>query len=207
MFIENSARGYDRHGQQVTRRARFLILVSLGLERTEVTCTRCNGAKEYKRDDLDGVVAPCYHCIPIECTACERKGWTIDDTDPDAHAQTCGVCKGKGDLGPSGREVKYIHHKEIRALVRKVAMHQCGHWMMGSARVFGRTLSLSGSYGGDGLTVTVTREIFDKAVPIPPELHEAWNKGGGHNSAGSEAIAMREWALANLDKLESTRKR
>jgi hypothetical protein len=44
-------------------------------------------------------------------------------------------------------------------------------------------------------------------VPIPQELHDAWNKGGGWNGAGSEAPKMVEWARANLDKLEPSRKR
>jgi len=83
----------------------------------------------------------------------------------------------------------------MRALVRKVAMHQCGHWMMGSARAFGHRISLSGSYGGDGLPVSVPQEVYDKATPVPEELIEAWNKGGGWNSAGSEAPAMAKWAV------------
>jgi hypothetical protein len=206
MFIERSASGYDRSGQQVTRRARFLILVSLGLERIEETCVRCNGTGKigWEEDGLHGEKS-CFNCIPIECLACERKGWTYDEK-VDERAKTCEPCNGSGYLGPSGKQSRYVHHTEIRALVRKVAMSQRGHWMMGRARVFGHSLSLSGSYGGDGLTVTVPREIFDRAVPIPPELHEAWNKGGGHNSAGNEALAMRDWALANLDKLESTKR-
>ncbi len=207
MFIERAACGYDRSGQQVARRARFLILVSLGMERAEETCERCTGTGRYV-DTIGGesIERPCYHCIPISCAACDRKGWTYDESR-DEHAQTCEACKGSGYLGPSGKQVRYVHHKEIRALVRKVAMRQCGHFMMGRARVFGHTLSLSGTYGGDGLTVTVPREVFDRAVPIPQELHDAWNKGGGHNSAGSEATAMREWALANLDRLEGNRTR
>jgi len=209
VFIEQSPRGYDRNGEQVVRRARFLILVSLGMERAERTCTLCNGTKQipFKPDaiDMEGRIRPCYNCAPIECTTCERKGYLYDEASGKP-AETCAPCKGSGYLGPSGIETYYHHHKEIRALVRKVAMHQCGQFMMGSARAFGHRIGLSGSYGGDGLTVTVSREIFDKAIPIPAELHEAWNKGGGHNSAGSEAYAMRDWALANLDKLESTYK-
>jgi hypothetical protein len=207
MFIEQSARGYDRNGQQVTRRARFLILVGLGMERVEVTCEACNGTKQRPHAwTSDGPMVPCTTCIPIECTTCERKGYSYDPA-VDEMARTCEPCRGTGYLGPSGRAVRYIHHKEIRALVRKVAMRQCGHFMMGSARAFGHRIGLSGSYGGDGLTVTVPREVFDKAIPIPTDLHEAWNKGGGHNSAGSEAFAMRDWALANLDKLESRKVR
>jgi len=82
----------------------------------------------------------------------------------------------------------------IRALVRKVAMHQCGHWMMGSARAFGHKITLSGSYGGDGLPTDVPMEVYERATPVPQELIDAWNKGEGWNSAGREAPAMAEWA-------------
>jgi len=85
-------------------------------------------------------------------------------------------------------------HAPIRALVRKVSMHQCGQWMMGSAKAFGHKITLSGSYGGDGLPTSVPQEVYDKATPVPQELIDAWNNGGGWNSAGSEAPAMAEWA-------------
>jgi len=124
MYIEKTASGYDSGGQQVSRRARFLILVQ---------------------------------------------------TDGD---------------------------KEIRALVRKVALHQFGHFMMGSARAFGHRIPISGSYGSDGLPCTVPQEVFDKAVPIPEELHKAWNEGGGWNGAGSEALLMQKWALENIEQLQ-----
>ena len=90
---------------------------------------------------------------------------------------------------------------EIRALVRKVALRQCGHWMMGRARVAGETITVSGAYGGDGLTRNVSKRVFERAVPLPAELREAWNHGGGWNGAGNEAPAMRAWALENIDKL------
>jgi hypothetical protein len=90
--------------------------------------------------------------------------------------------------------------KPIRALVREVAMHQCGHWMMGSARAFGHKILLSGSYGGDGLPTSVPQEVYDRATPVPQELIDAWNKGGGWNSAGSEAPAMARWAVKTLLK-------
>lgn len=89
----------------------------------------------------------------------------------------------------------------IRAIVRKVALHQCGHFMMGSARAFGERIPISGAYGSDGLPRTVSQRVYERAVPVPAELIEAWNKGGGWNSSGSEGPSMREWALANLDKL------
>lgn len=91
----------------------------------------------------------------------------------------------------------------VRALVRKVALRQLGHFMMGRVRIFGKTYSVSGAYGGDGLPMDIDKEHWEKAVPLPEELFNAWSKGGGHNSAGSEAPLMREWALKNLDKLQS----
>jgi hypothetical protein len=78
---------------------------------------------------------------------------------------------------------------------------------MGSVRAFGHRIGISGAYGEDGLPCLVPAEVFARAVPIPLELREAWNHGGGHNSAGSEALAMRAWALANLRTLEPARAR
>lgn len=89
---------------------------------------------------------------------------------------------------------------EIRGIVRKVAMKQLGNFMMGRARVKGETVILSGAYGGDGLPCGVSANVFSAGVKLPDELRDAWNKGGGWNSAGSEADAMRAWALRELVK-------
>jgi hypothetical protein len=101
-----------------------------------------------------------------------------------------------------GRECQTSDCAKFKVCVRKVAMRQLGHWMMGSANVGGKWHTVSGSYGGDGLPITVPHDIYSRlTVELPPELHEAWNKGGGWNSAGSEAAAVREWALSNLEAL------
>ena len=89
----------------------------------------------------------------------------------------------------------------MRAIVRKVALEQCGHFMMGYARAFGHKLILSGSYGSDGLPKSVPSDVFDRAVPLPSELYDAWNHGGGWNSAGNEAKDMRQWAIDNFEQL------
>ena len=104
--------------------------------------------------------------------------------------------------------------KELRALVRSVALRQLGHWMMGVARIYGKSIVVSGTYGADGLPVTIDQrfttvngllktdddppwveKVWGNAVPLPQELYDAWGKGGGWNSAGSEAPEMRKWAL------------
>ena len=106
----------------------------------------------------------------------------------------------------------------LRAIVRSVALRQFGHWMMGCARVFGKTLTISGAYGSDGLPKNLDRlyyhfddnykvvqdcpewveRVWNSAIPLPAELYDAWNNGGGWNSAGSEAQVMRQWTLENF---------
>lgn len=94
-----------------------------------------------------------------------------------------------------------------KAVVRRVKLSQCGHWMMGTADIFGHNASLSGSYGADGLVLTVPDQIYDTAsVRLPQDLYDEWNHGGGWNGAGREAESMRRWALANLKELKSTKR-
>src|SRR5262245_55357539 len=69
------------------------------------------------------------------------------------------------------------------AIVRKVALHQLGHFMMGHANIGGKWRSVSGAYGNDGLPRSVDKLPAD-AVQLPRELYDAWNRGGGWNSAG-----------------------
>jgi len=92
----------------------------------------------------------------------------------------------------------------IKAVVRKVALHQFGHWMMGKARIYGQSFTVSGAYGADGLIMDVPQEVYDRLpVVLPDELREAWSKGEGWNSCGKEAPDMRKWALDNLAALRS----
>jgi hypothetical protein len=56
------------------------------------------------------------------------------------------------------------------------------------------SVSLSGAYGGDGLTRSVPRPVYEIGTDLPDELRKAWNEGGGHNSAGNEAPLMDAWA-------------
>ena len=89
----------------------------------------------------------------------------------------------------------------MKALVRHTRMYQCGHFMMGSVRVGGQTLVVSGSYGSDGLPKDVPQGVYDLGLEVPGELVESWNKGGGWNGAGNEANLVRAWAVENLDRL------
>lgn len=99
---------------------------------------------------------------------------------------------------PDDRETISTKDIEFRGLVRSVELRQCGHFMMGSLDItIGAAtyrVSLSGAYGADGLIRDVPRPVYELGAPLPDHLRAAWNAGGGHNSAGSEAPAMDEWA-------------
>jgi hypothetical protein len=109
------------------------------------------------------------------------------------------------DEGPSG---------EIRAIVRRVRLSQTGHFMMGRVVIDGHNISLSGGYGGDGMSNSAfdlldkTPQwpgLWEKLHPIPAELREAYRQGGGWNAPGNEAGAFREWALKNRRELTRLR--
>lgn len=112
---------------------------------------------------------------------------------------------------------------EYRAVVRKVKMSQFGHFMMGIARVFNYSLTLSGAYGNDGLPIAIDDtyvssspgikdigkseakrlallKLWNSAIPVPDDLIEKWNTGGGWNDSGSETTDMRQWAITTFIK-------
>lgn len=97
-----------------------------------------------------------------------------------------------------------LDKKKLYGCMRYVEMQQLGHFMMGSAKVCGKELTLSGTYGNDGLGRDLGRDGIDatRLMELPSSLYEAWAKGGGWNSAGSEARAMKKWALANKSALQ-----
>ena len=92
----------------------------------------------------------------------------------------------------------------IKCAVRKVAMRQCGQWMMGRVNIGGRWHTVSGDYGSDGLPMELDPDVYERlAVTLPADLYDEWNKGGGWNSAGREASNVRLWAIQNLDALRA----
>jgi hypothetical protein len=94
--------------------------------------------------------------------------------------------------------------QELRACSRYVHMAQLGHFMMGQAKIApGTTITLSGTYGDDGLPCDPAKigKLWETLLPLPGDLTEAFWSGGGHNSAGSEGPAVRDWALVNLPAL------
>jgi hypothetical protein len=111
---------------------------------------------------------------------------------------------------------------ELRALVRHAKMTQCGHWMMADVKIGGYELTLSGTYGSDGLPMRLDRHsidvvdgkarfasftdeeklaLWEHLVPIPAELQTAFWEGGGHNTSGKEGPLLKKWAEENLKLL------
>ncbi len=101
----------------------------------------------------------------------------------------------------------------LRACVRVVSMASCGHWMMGQVRLAGHRISLSGTYGADGLPLCLNHKdlpaeivshIWDSLTPLPADLQKEFWAGGGHNCAGKEGPLLRAWALENIKDLKKT---
>jgi hypothetical protein len=96
-------------------------------------------------------------------------------------------------------------HKQLgpnlRCIVRHARMTQFGAWMMARVRVKGHKITLSGTYGSDGLPCDVEPDLYDLMHPIPKALQDAFWAGGGHNTGGSEMQPIRAWALENVDAL------
>ena len=92
-------------------------------------------------------------------------------------------------------------HHNLWGCVRHCVLTQCGHWMMGSVKIGSQRITVSGSYGGDGLPKDlsdVKEENRKFLTAVPADIAEKfWHpEHQGWNSAGSEAGVMREWALS-----------
>ena len=106
---------------------------------------------------------------------------------------------------PYSNTAKYQESKNgLFACVRNVKLKQLGHWMMAIVKIGQLEVSLSGTYGHDGLTCDWKPEMAPWLHSVPEELKDIFWKGeGGHNSAGSEGPMMRDWAIKNEKLLRS----
>jgi hypothetical protein len=129
-----------------------------------------------------------------------NKRWAEEYEGKKAYLNACPVCPHRDTCQPEELSPKKLGRsrfkEKIRGIIRKVALHQLGHFMMGTARIKNHSITLSGSYGGDGLPKDVDPDIYILGTVLPDELREAWNTGGGWNSCGTEAPAMVKWALS-----------
>lgn len=87
---------------------------------------------------------------------------------------------------------KPIGADNLYAIIRKVALSQLGHWMMGHANIGGKYHSISGAYGNDGLPMTLPNIPRD-AIKVPLALYNQLANGKGWNGPSEEGDAFREF--------------
>jgi len=218
MFITTKYSGYNRHGAQ-SAAGRFLILMQPDWNSTKYPhlsnfCRKCGVYKD-KHLTMDGTVQPCseHGTIARLRKLSEIRASELTDEQRDAAVHECFAekyvagcieCEAYKNYMVPCREFQHASNSyPMRGIVRYVRMRQLGHFMMGSAVIGKHRLTLSGSYGSDGLPATVPDDVYEAGVEVPKELHDKWNYGGGHNSAGSEAEDMRNWALATFPRTKT----
>ena len=225
MFITTKYSGYNRHGEQ-TAAGRFLILMQPKTESTQyptyATECVCGKTREQHEEEQKTAIPDCpehgttarlrklrelrslFGAESDVCKAYEAEMDKMFFEKHDRHVAGCPECDAHTAYYSVCRyfRLKHITYP-IRGIVRYVRMKQLGHFMMGSATVGKHRLILSGSYGSDGLPDSVPDEVYEAGVELPKELIEQWNTGGGWNDAGSEAPAMREWALATFPRTKA----
>lgn len=206
MFINLKYSGYNRHGEQSSA-GLFLILMQPKNDTPEypeyeTLCAKCGKGKDAHQTSIPYVL-PCPDHGIIARLKARRDGTEAEldaiCADGERFVSECEACQRLKEYLSncftfSPARISY----PLRAIVRYVRMRQVGHWMMGSARIGSHRITLSGSYGSDGLPTTVPDSVYKLGVPLPQELYDAWSNGGGWNCAGSEAEAMRKWALSAL---------
>lgn len=161
-------------------------------------------------------------------TRCEPSYWTFNgkvvssvELQEDEARKVCGEGRrfpfGPGNCKEELPDVLVLHGQRwitnehggmvVRAFViPDLRMHQCGHFMMGHVDLKLRDgtthpLSLSGTYGGDGLPCDADLVLWDRLHELPLDLQDTFWRGGGHNGAGAEGPAMRKWAEDNYRML------
>lgn len=134
------------------------------------------------------------------------RGWYGVDGQQKAEGLFLLIFGGKGEqviVEETGR-YKAVDFP-LKACVRHVRMSQLGHFMMARVKIGTRTISLSGTYGHDGLPLSVDAmdswKRWESLIQLPAELEREFWQGGGHNSGGSEMTNMSRWAKENLQQL------
>jgi hypothetical protein len=200
MFLKTSQSGYTRHGEQFARGS-FLILFSHNQYKWEDQNNRPHYEDHGKTFDVilgDGFT------VQRKCRCGGEYGFItnrvengLTENPPVYCLKYCPVHSGEWKSMPAEL------NRKLYACVRHVSLRQLGHFMMGTARIAGQSVTLSGSYGSDGLPrdyESLTPAARAKLVEVPPEIAEVYWKGDGWNSAGNEAPTMRQWAAQAFNR-------
>jgi len=110
-------------------------------------------------------------------------------------------------LHKAGYVVPKVDRHKLYAYVGRVKLEQLGHFAMGTIRIGNQWLTVSGTYGSDGLTMDyekVLPQYRHHLVEVPTAIADIfWAGEGGWNSAGSEGPAMHKYGHGLLwDKIQ-----
>lgn len=197
MFISQSRGGYSRNGEQFCR-GRFLLLFShnqyLWEDENNHPHIELHG-QTFDITNGEGFV------IQRKCQCAGSAPYTYEPgaAVPSYYLKYCPVHSGEYKQSPSGKE----WGRKLYACVRHVSLRQMGHWMMGSARIAGQSVTCSGTYGSDGLPKDyekLTPAARTKLVEVPADIADIFWAGGGWNDAGKEGPDMMRWALKTFPK-------
>lgn len=172
MFIKITSSGYNRYGEQFAR-GQFLVLFAHNRFKAEEQANRlvC-GPSLWPWIKAD---------LTVVCTCAGN---------PLYYQKSCPVHSGE-------YVIPAVDGRKLYAVVRYCSLRQMGHWMMGTIRIAGQPITISGSYGGDGLPrdyEDLSLKARSKVIEVPKDIEDAFWAGGGHNCAGSEATVIRQWA-------------
>jgi hypothetical protein len=196
MFIRKTSHGYyDRNGSQHSGKGDYLVLFSWNdfkaMDEIRSACVECQNAKK------------AYAFNTWRVRECGYLYMSISDLQKWANQvynsyQSCEVHRSyKATPMP---EHQYENGKPMLwAIVRQTAMHQMGHWMMGTINIGGHRMTVSGEVGSDGLPgdyqgVPVEHRV--KLIQVPEDVATVYWNGNGHNEVGSGRDALQQWALA-----------
>lgn len=198
MFIRQSQSGYGRSGEQFARGSFLMVFCHNPYkwldENNEPHFAEHGQTFEVLNGEGVTVLKTC------QCAGQSPHIYDEASKVPKYYLKHCPVHGGEYKTMPS--ELWRV----LYACVRHVSLRQFGHFMIGTARIAGQSVTVSGSYGSDGMPMDyekLTPQARTKLVRVPDELTEQFWNGGGHNSAGKEAPAMRQWALETFKKGES----
>lgn len=99
-----------------------------------------------------------------------------------------------------------VSRPELRWIVRKVALRQIGHFMMGKANIGGQWFIVSGPFGNDGLPMhfdfmqryspKLSASIWDDAPTLPQNLTDAyWSSTSADGSESRANTAIRQYVI------------
>lgn len=175
MFIKQTKAGYTEDGEQFAN-GRFLVVFSHNPYKAEEQANR-----------------PVYS--PVDWMERRRNQSLCSCAgNPSYFQKSCPTHK-------DSYVIPTVDCRKLYATVRQCNMKQFGNWMMGTVNIAGQRVTVSGSYGSDGLPTdyeNLNESALSKVVPLPDSLANEFWAGGGHNSSGKEATAMRQWALATF---------